>query len=161
MVSIVATANNMRYGSANTELVLGSGAGVDGFEIAGLEARTESVAESTGDSRARDVDVNAGTASGANNADFDGDGIRGISLDAESAGVLGVEAACDPPTSTLMAVSLPFSTNTCFVSVGTSAPNTPGRSSYNIGENRTATLAFLCPGSCATGGRAKLAREYM
>jgi|SRR6266702_379579 len=161
MVSIVATANNMRYGSAKTDPLLGGGAGVDGFDTAGLEARTESVAESTGDSKVRDVGspgMSAGTASGANSADFDGDAIWGISLVAESAGVLGVEA-CEPPTSTLTAVSRPFSTTTCLVSVGTSGPNTPGRSSYNIGENLTATLAFLCPGSCATGGRAKLARE--
>ena len=78
MVSIVATANNMRYGSAKTELVLGCGAGVGGFDTAGLEARTESVAERTGDNRLRDVcsdGVSAGTASGANNADFDGEGI--------------------------------------------------------------------------------------
>jgi hypothetical protein len=160
-VSIVATANNMRYGSANTEPLLGGGAGVGGFDTAGLKARRESVAESTGDGRVRGVDSEgtaAGRARGANNVVFNGDNICEVSLVAESAGVLGVEAG-GAPTSTLTVVSLPFSTTTCFVSVGTSKPNTPGRSSYNIGENLTATLAFLCPGSCATGGLAKLARE--
>jgi hypothetical protein len=148
IVSIVATANNMRYGSAKTDPAHGGGAGVGGFDTAGLEARTESVAESTGDGRVRTVDNDGGTAGrarGANNVGFRGDNC-GVSLVAESAGVLGAETG-GAATSTLTVVSLPFSTTTCFVSVGASGPNTPGRSSYSIGENLTATLAFLCPGS--------------
>jgi hypothetical protein len=76
IVSIVATANSMRYGSANTDPLLGRGAGVEGFDTAGLEARTESVAESTGDGRVKAVDsdgTTAGRARGANSVDFDGD----------------------------------------------------------------------------------------
>jgi len=152
----------MRYGSANTDAPLGGGAGVEGFDTAGLDARTESVAESTGEGRVRDVDSEgmiAGSARGANNIGFEGD-VWGISCDAESAGVFGAEAG-GPPTSTLTAVSRPFSTTTYLVSAGPSGPKTPDRSSYNMGENLTATLAFLCPGSWAIGGRAKLAREYM
>ena len=153
----------MRYGSANTDAPLGGGAGVEGLDTAGLDARIESVADSTGEGRVKDVDregMVAGSARGANNIGFDGD-MCAISLDAESAGVFGAEAGGPPPTSTWTAVSRPFSTTTYFVSAGPSEPNTPGRSSYNMGENLTATLAFLCPGSCAIGGRAKLAREYM
>lgn len=148
IASIVATANNMRYGSANTDALLEGGAGVEGFDTAGLGARTESVAESTGEGRVRDVDSGGTIArrgSGANNVDFDGDTCK-ISLDAESAGVLGAETG-GPATSTLMAVSRPFSTTTYLVSAGPSRPKTPGRNSYNIGENLTATLAFLCPGN--------------
>jgi hypothetical protein len=149
IASIVATANNMRYGSANTDAPLGGGAGVEGFDTAGLDARTESVAESTGEGRVRDVDSDgmvAGSARGANNVGFDGDKCS-ISLDVERAGVFGAEAGGPLPTSTLTAVSRPFSTTTYLVSAGPSGPKTPGRSSYNMGENLTATLAFLCPGS--------------
>lgn len=73
-----------------------------------------------------------------------------------------VGTATGPTTSTSIVPSIPFSRAAALDScAGTSGPSTPGRSSYKIGENLTATLAFLCPGSCATGERAKFAREYM
>jgi hypothetical protein len=71
------------------------------LDTAGLEARTESVAESTGEGRVNDVDSEgmiAGRARGANSVVFDGDTF-GISFDAESAGVFGADAG-GPPTST-------------------------------------------------------------
>ncbi len=64
-----------------------------------------------------------------------------------------------PERSTSTDWSLPLSTATVAGSKGPSVDVTPGRSSYRTGENFTATLAFLCPGRRAIGGRAKFARE--
>ena len=82
------------------------------------------------------------------------------------------EGMVGPAISTSMLPSTPLSMTPTFPLSGTcvlvscslaaeAGPTTPLLSSYRTGENRTATLAFLCPGSCAIGGRAKLAREYM
>ena len=175
IVSIVATAKSIRYGNANTELVLvgaldalTDGAGVGGFEIdgTGLNPRRdiESVAESAGEGSVSAEGICAGTgagiARGARTMGLEGDNRAGVS---SGAPVDGVEAPPllleDAPTSTETVSSRPLSTATCLVSAWSSPPETPGRNSYRMGENFTATLAFLCPGSCATGGRAKLARE--
>lgn len=80
--------------------------------------------------------------------------------------LLGLSGVCDgrglgSAISTSTDVSDPLSTATVLGSAASSPSVTPERSSYKIGENLTATLAFLCPGSRAIGGRAKLAREYM
>ena len=53
----------------------------------------------------------------------------------------------DPRTSSSTEPSLPFSTIAVFVSCDVSVPVMILRNSYRIGENLTATLAFLCPGS--------------
>ena len=87
-VSIVATANNIRYGSAKIEPELGGtggGIGVGGFEIetdtevAGLGARidNESLVESTGEGNAKAeggcANTGAGIASGASSVGLEGD----------------------------------------------------------------------------------------
>ena len=80
--------------------------------------------------------------------------------------LLGLSGVCDgrglgSAMSTSTDLSEPLSTATVFGSAAGSPSVMPERSSYKIGENLTATLAFLCPGSLAMGGRAKFAREYM
>jgi hypothetical protein len=54
--------------------------------------------------------------------------------------------ATGPTTSTSTVLSTPFSRASIFGSCeggGGASPSTAGRSSYNTGENLTATLAFL------------------
>lgn len=65
-----------------------------------------------------------------------------------SAFAFSCDGVCDsvdlaPTTSRSIVPSLPFSNIAVLVSRGGSAPATEFRSSYNTGENRTATLAFL------------------
>ena len=72
-----------------------------------------------------------------------------------------------PVTSTFRVPSTPFSTaavtvlpwSTLAASTRSPPVSIPGLSSYKTGENRIATLAFLCPGSWAIGGLAKFALE--
>ena len=83
-------------------------------------------------------------------------GDKGVMLSGEYEGAtLGEGPARSTSTEELLFRSIA----TVLGSIGVSIPPTPGRSSYKMGENLTATLGFLCPGNRAIGGRAKLARE--
>src|ERR1700722_7196036 len=103
----------------------------------------------------------ARSGAGAKMGGLSGCGRFGEATPAESC----AEKTAGPDISTFNEPSTPCSKIPLFVSVDPIVgpaelpPETPGLSSYSTGENLTATLAFLCPGNCAMGGRAKLARE--
>jgi hypothetical protein len=156
-VSIVTTANSIRYGSANTDVW---GTGVAGLDVAGVEGRRRSIGERMGEGAVRDPGrMGAGAAMGAG---VGWGGLLGIAVGAscedEAAGP-AISMSIEPPplsnTPDLVGAHSPLSTPPA----PRPAPTTPCRSSYNTGENLTATLAFLCPGSCPMGGLAKFARE--
>ena len=135
---------------------MGGGAGVPGFDAAGVGGRNESVADSAGDGNVA-ADGPDGIAMRGEGAaipleELDGDDFMGVAC-----GVCKVPGGT--PTSTSTEISVSLSRVTVFGSVGVSEDHTFCRNSYRIGEKRTATLAFLWPGRRAIGGRAKLARE--
>ena len=156
---MVATAYNMRYGSANTDdVAFGTAAalaGVAGLDCNGVGGRSESVADNAGD---------GGTAILGDGATIDPDedeapgSFRGESGVAFSGVCVASKLGEGPAKSTETVLSLPLSTAMALGS-RCSRPDRPSLNSYKIGENLTATLGFLCPGNLAIGGRAKLARE--
>lgn len=150
----------MRYESAKIEEValgvVGVMAGVEGFEIEGVGGRNESVADRAGEGGIAGRGVGAKIAE----PDVDADNLRGDKGVRMSGRCEGARAGDGPAMSTSTDLSLPLSTDTIFAS-GCESELTPGRRSYRIGENLTATLGFLCPGRRAMGGRAKFAREYI
>lgn len=124
MVSIVATAYNMRYGSAKMDAVamgIADGAGVPGVDAEGVGGRSESVADSAGDGNA--------AADGPDGMAMRGEGAA-IPIDEEDEndftgvawGVCKVPGGTPMSTSTETSVSL--SRGIVFGSVGVSEDHT-------------------------------------
>lgn len=125
--------------------------GVPVIDLPGVGDLPASIARRAGDG-VNNVDGPPGkTGVGATMGERHGVGIECL---CGEVGLIEGVAFCSP-RSNWTDSSFPCSTT---IDWGSSNPRMPCRSSYRIGENRTPTLAFLCPGSCAIGGRAKLAR---
>lgn len=153
----------MRYGKAKTDAVaseLGVMEGVAGFEASGVGGRKESVADKAGDGMVTlcGVEGIAIRGEGEIMGDVEIDGGVGF---VEELAEVSVGRCLGSAISMFTDLSEPLSTTIVLGSAENSPSVTPERNSYSRGENLTATLAFLCPGSRAIGGRAKLAREYM
>ena len=108
-----------------------------GFEVKGVGGRM-STADSAGDGMLIDGAADVGM---GDTTEFDVDG-----RDGDSVAAAATEDGPGGPTisTSILFCCPPSSTPLC---VSTSAPVTPRLSSKTCGTNRTAMLAFLCPGS--------------
>lgn len=125
MVSIVATAYNIRYGSANTEVVTmdGCGTGVEAMERPETGDGMASVADNAGDGIRSDEGMPAKTGDGETIGERLGVGMECL---CGEAGAIGAELEVPTPRSRSTVSSLPFSSRIVF---GSSKPITPCRNS--------------------------------